>query len=461
MSARLSATKTATSRSDTRRLFRGSVWSVIAAMGARASSLLAMILTANYLDQAAFGMLGLVQTTVFMSGVFAGTGTGIAAMKLLAEYRESNKQMAGQIVASSLSMTLMLSAAFGVALYCLSPWIANALLQQPEMTLPLQVGAVLLPLTAVNMAQNGVLAGFELFRLLALANLLAGLIALPVLLLAATTGTLLMVVAGLSLAMLLNCLIFHVAIIRAARERGIAVPLFKTLHVHPALWKLAVPAVLFSMLTAPTDWACFAILARSEDGFAKLGIFNAANQWFNICRFVAQNLSVPLIPILAHVGATRGQGSGQRIRAVVKQSLKINLLIVFPVVAAGMLLSPWIMRLYGPTYAAHWPTLLILLACAGVFTVQMPVLRALHAAGRIWLTFGLNLLWSCTYILATLWLVESGSRGVATARLLSYTVYAAVTLAVGLSVLKIDRSSSDIGPADSDVDVGRSLPAAA
>ena len=55
-------------------------------------------------------MLGLVQTTVFMSGVFAGTGTGIAAMKLVAEYRESNKQMAGQIVASSLSMTLMLSA---------------------------------------------------------------------------------------------------------------------------------------------------------------------------------------------------------------------------------------------------------------------------------------------------------------------------------------------------------------
>ena len=88
-----------------------------------------------------------------------------------------------------------------------------------------------------------------------------------------------------------------------------------------------------------------------------------------------------------------------------------------------------------------------LLACAGVFTVQMPVLRALHAAGRIWLTFGLNLLWSCTYILATLWLVESGSRGLATARLLSYTVYAAVTLAVGLSVLKTDRSSSDIGPA--------------
>ena len=65
------------------------------------------------------------------------------------------------------------------------------------MTLPLQVGAVLLPLTAVNMAQNGVLAGFELFRLLALANLLAGLIALPVLLLAATTGKLLMVVGRL------------------------------------------------------------------------------------------------------------------------------------------------------------------------------------------------------------------------------------------------------------------------
>lgn len=451
---------TADSYSDTRRLFRGSFWSVIAAMGTRVSTLLAMILTAHYVDPASYGMLGLIQTTVFMSGVFAGTGTGIAAMKLVAEYRQSNRFMAGEVIVSSLSMTLMLSSAFGVALYFLSPWIATVLLRQPEITRSLQVGAFLLPLTAVNMTQNGVLAGLELFRLLAFSNLLAGAIALPVLLLSAITGKLVIVVGGLSLAMFLNCLVFHLAIMHATRQREIPLPIFlKIPRIHPALWKLAIPAVLFSMLTAPTDWACFAILARSEDGFAKLGVFNAANQWFSVFRFIAQHLSVPLIPILAHVGAEQVRGSASRVREVIKQGLRINLLIVIPAVVAGMLLSPWIMRLYGPAYAKHWPTLLLLLACAGVFTVQMPVLRALHAAGRIWLTFALNLLWSGTYILATLWLVGGGSRGLATARLLSYVVYGGTTLAIGFVVLTTEKTPTALEAAGSEA--CPSLPSAA
>jgi O-antigen/teichoic acid export membrane protein len=455
MKAQRRANSTDAPAADARRLFRGSIWSVIAAMGARASSLIAIILTAHYLDTSAFGMLGLIQTTVFMSGVFAGTGTGIAAMKLVAEYREVNKSAAAEVIVSSLSMTAVMAAAFGSALYILSPWIATTLLEQPNIIRPLQVGALLLPLTALNMTQNGVLAGFEVFRLLAAANLLAGLIALPVLLLAAVTGELVVVVGGLTLAMLLNCVIFHLAILRAARQRGIDLSFSPSaLRIRPALWKLALPAVLFSMLTAPTDWACFAILATTEDGFAKLGVFNAANQWFNVCRFVAQNLSIPLIPILAHVGIQQGEGSANRIRKVIRQGLKINLLVVIPVISLGMLISPWIMQLYGPEYRSHWPTLLLLLACAGVFTVQMPVLRALHATGRIWTTFALNLLWSFSYVVATLWLVGDGSRGLATARLLSYTLYAAATLATGFFVLTTDKPSSDAEPM-------RSLPAAA
>lgn len=434
----------ADAHSDARRLFRGSIWSVVAAMGARASTLCAMILTARYLDQSAFGMLGLIQTTVFMSGVFAGTGTGIAAMKLIAEYRDSDSKRAAEVISSSLALTLILASALAMALFCLCPWLATAVLRQPEITRPLQVGAILLPLTALNMTQNGVLAGFEVFRLLAVTNLLAGALALPVLLLAAMTGELLWVVFGLTIAMFLNCAVFHIAIRRAARQREIPFQMaWKIPNVHPALWKLALPAVLFAMLTAPTDWTCFAILARSEGGFDELGVFNAANHWFNICRFIGQNLTVPLIPILASLAAAPGDAASlRRFRGVLRQGLLTNLLLAIPVILFGMLASRWIMGLYGPEYVDDWPTLVLLLACAVAFTIQMPVLRALHAAGRIWLTFALNLLWAFVYVAATLWLVDSGSQGLATARLLSYVVYACGTLIVGTVVLRSPRSAT-------------------
>jgi O-antigen/teichoic acid export membrane protein len=126
----------------------------------------------------------------------------------------------------------------------------------------------------------------------------------------------------------------------------------------------------------------------------------------------------------------------------VSQGLKLNLLVVTPLVLLGMALSPWLMRLYGTEYASQWPTLMILMATAGVVAFLFPILRALHAGGHMWLTFFLNVLWSLVFISSTCLLVQHGSRGVAGARLLAFSVFAIIAAVVTARIYRDDSATT-------------------
>ncbi|MEP7354359.1 MAG: hypothetical protein ABI824_14125, partial [Acidobacteriota bacterium] len=59
---------------ERRELVHGASWSVIAAIVARGSNVLAMILCARLLPQESFGQVALIQTTVGTFGPLAGLG---------------------------------------------------------------------------------------------------------------------------------------------------------------------------------------------------------------------------------------------------------------------------------------------------------------------------------------------------------------------------------------------------
>src|SRR5262249_25256100 len=152
------------------RIIRGSFWSLVGTVGARALSLSLSIIVARLLGKAAFGEVGMIQSTVGTFQTFAGFSLGLLATKHVAQLRRNDPGRAGLILALSDSAALISGLTMTLVLLISSPLIAHRLLANAPIGGLLQISSVLLLFGAINGAQTGTLAGFEAFASLARAN---------------------------------------------------------------------------------------------------------------------------------------------------------------------------------------------------------------------------------------------------------------------------------------------------
>jgi O-antigen/teichoic acid export membrane protein len=172
-------------------------------------------------------------------------------------------------------------------------------------------------------------------------------------------------------------------------------------------------------ISGPVSWATSAMLVNCPEGYAQMGIYNATNSWFQSVTFLPGLLAQVLLPILSgYVGANEKQKGKQAL----KISTIVNLLIVIPIVVIGSILSPWIMKLYGPKFIDGWPTLVLTFLAAGVLMIQSPITQQFIAHGRMWAYFGTHVLWGATFLVATHLMLPFGAVGLASGRLIAYVV---------------------------------------
>jgi O-antigen/teichoic acid export membrane protein len=182
-------------------------------------------------------------------------------------------------------------------------------------------------------------------------------------------------------------------------------------------------------MVGPVFWLCCAMLVNSPNGYAEMGIYNAANQWFTVVIFLPGVLGQVLLPVLSE---SMGSGMIERTRKASLLSVKFNAQIVLPPVICCSLASPWIMEAYGPGFGGAWLTLVIVLLTAATLSVLAPIGQLLVAGGRVWTGFSMNFGWGVAFYGLTILLVDRGANGVATARLLAYLLHSIWTVAFAL-----------------------------
>jgi len=194
----------------------------------------------------------------------------------------------------------------------------------------------------------------------------------------------------------------------------------------PVLWKFSLPALLSGALVAPVYWICSAILVNRPNGYAEMGVFNAANQWYGALLFLPVTLGTSLLPLLSD---RFGDGDKKGSAGVLGFMLRLNAIIVLPVVLGMSLFSPYIMRMYGPAYGHAWPMLIVVMVTAGLFAILMPVGDVIAASGKMWLGCIMNAGWAVVFISSTYLFVGRGlgSLGLASARLIAYGIHAVWT----------------------------------
>ena len=424
-----------------KRLAAGAFWTLLGSVAARILTLPISVVLARWMGPAHYGELGIIQNSVDFFSTFAGFGLGLTATKHIAELRAKDPERAGRILALSTATAAVTGVAVALALFVLAPWLAAHTLAAPHLTNALRIGAALLFFAAITSAQSGALYGFEAFKVSAHLQAIVGLLNLPFMLGGYLVGGLPGILWGMVAAKAVEWLLKHRAVRAQAQRMNMRIEYQHCSRELSILWKFSLPALLSGALVAPVYWVCSAILVNRPNGYAEMGIFNAANQWYGALLFLPVTLGASLLPLLSD---RLGDGDNKGSAGVLGFMLRLNAAIMVPVVVGMSLFSPLIMRMYGPAYSHSWPTLIAVMLTAGLFAILMPVGDVIAASGRMWLGCVMNAGWALVFITSTLVFVGAGagSFGLASARLLSYVFHAVWTFWFAYIVIRKNRRES-------------------
>ena len=424
----------------------GAFWSLIGGVISRVLGLAASVLVARMLDREVFGELGIIQSTIGLFGAFAGFGLGTTAAKFVAEYRLIDKIKAGRILALSWLAAWATGGLVASSLFITAPWLSKHALAAPDLTPLLRIAAILLCISSVHGAQTGALTGFEAFREIARVSLITGAASFPIMVAGAYFGGIEGVVWGMVLSRLVSCVASHLAILNESRRAGVRTAFEGCLGEWKVLWSFSLPATISGVLVGPVNWVCNAMLVNRENGYAEMGIFNAANQWFGALMFLPGILGQALFPMLSE---RLGQKDHARAGKILWTAMRLNFVTVFPFILIGGFASHLIMGLYGRSFAHGWATLVVVLLTAAVYAIEAPVGDVIAASGQMWTGCAMNAGWAMAFVGMSFALVSWGALGLAAGRFIAYLLHAIWTFGFAYILIKRIKSTSDVTHAES------------
>lgn len=404
-----------------RRMASGAFWSFTGNAVAKVVVLVAGIVCAHILSKEQYGEFGMVRSTINMFVIFGTAGLGMTATKYIAEFKNTQKERVGSIYCLTNGFAVVTGLFTTICILFFSKYLASVTLHAPHLVGSIRVGALLLFVTVMNGAQNGVLLGFENYKARAINTLFGSIAEAVFMLLGAYLFGVFGAILGYGLGYIVLYLCNLIAIRRDLSNYGISKDY---LHIKKRdlslLYKFSIPAALSSVLVGPAFWVSRTILVRAN-GFSELAIYEAANYWNTIILFLPAAVSQIILPILSSIP----KGDTNKFWKVLNLNLCFNMGITFILVLGVSVLSPYLMASYGDGYRDSFLVLIVLVSSA-IFSVASNVVgNAIVSKGKMWMGLLFNSIWALLFILFSWLFIKNGmgSIGISLALLLSYFIH--------------------------------------
>jgi O-antigen/teichoic acid export membrane protein len=328
----------------------GATWSVVSTAISYGASILAYLVTARLLGVENYGAFGLVNSTIGMFGILAGMGMGLTATKHVAEWLVPAPERAARVIKLTLSATAVASAAVCVLLWATADLVATRFLRAPELAPLLRLSTLMLFFGALSNAQNGVIAGFEAFRVLAQVNVWRGVFAVVAQLVFVWRWGLTGAVLGMSATNALAFVLNGQAIRRLSAKNGLTGLAHRgaMLSERSVLWTFSLPTTAAGLIPVVMQWLTNALLARQHGGFVQLGYLNAASNWRALVTFLPFTIASAALPALSAITAETFESKHRRLEL----ANALNQLVLWPIAVGTMLLGGVIVSSYGADFSA-------------------------------------------------------------------------------------------------------------
>ncbi len=403
------------------RMASGAFWSLTGTAIARALVMVAGIVCAHILSKEIYGQFGMVKTTIATFMAIGGSGISLAATKYVSEYRKSHPELISSIYFVTNGFALLMSLVVTALLYFLSDLIA-ARLDTPELSPTLKLASFILIFVVVNIAQEGVIAGFEDFKSKSIATFIGGVLQAMALLVGAYFWGLNGAIVGYGLGFAIISVLYRYFISKNMRAHSIKLDWRKVKRSDfSLLYRFVIPAALSSIVVVPTFFV-IRVLLKDFMSFGTMADYDVGEQWRVMILFVPSSVSHIVLPILASINKEQN-----KFWKVTHASLAINGAVTLLIAAVVIALSGWIITFYGKAYNNPWP--LVFLSASCVFAAMAEVVgKSIASLARIWAIMLMNLLWSSIAIGLTYVFLRMGmgTTAPALAILISYIVHLVV-----------------------------------
>lgn len=382
------------------------------------------VIVAKDLGRESYGSYAFLQGTLATLIIVAQVALGFVATKCVAEFRSTQKERAGRIIAVSITISaitgLMATAiAFGGA-----NLVASRVAQQPQLVPLIRFASPVVFFAVVTAILTGALAGLAKFRTIAVTGVIAGTAYLAI----GAAGTIGWQLRGVAVALALSAalqtVIVWIALFRESARAGIPI-VFGGIDSIKAersmLQHMTLPASLAGFVNMMGIWLSMAILARQADGITQLALFTAANSLRMIVAFVPALINNVGFPMLSNLkGEADSAGYRRMFWTNVASVVGAALCGAIVIGAAG----PYVLRLFGNSFGPGYPVLLILLFTTVPEALGISIHQAVQTHGSLWTTIlCVSLPREITCVIAALVLAPRyGAIGLAVSYLLGYGV---------------------------------------
>lgn len=390
----------------------------------RGAGFVANIFAARAAGPGSFGAYSLVLATAGMIANYAGAGIGSTASRFSGQYPVSSKDYRGFL--RSILIVSIGSALVAALLTLISAeWFAKSILGNQGLVTILRIGALSAGALILLECCKGFLIGQQRHHGLLLLSLVFGTAVLAILPVAAHFGAGAMI-AGQGTATLLAvsaCMLF-------ARRLGLVPSSSITVKVGTA--GVVVPKMLrFGMTQLGSviginiaSWWLASLLARHDVSLFQMGLYAVANQFRGLAGIGPGLLAQICYPLLT---PESGREYGGPDRVLLANSF-LAITASFVLGAAGVLLLPFVLRLYGESFAAAEVPCALALATAVVHMGAAPAANRMSIV-NLRATAAINLVASVLIVGLGIWFVpRAGATGAVGAFLLVHTFSSAAVL---------------------------------
>ncbi len=416
----------------------GAFWALVGAGVSRALTLASAVLAGRLLGTTGFGEVGMIQSTQGLFGIVAGAGLGLAATKFVAEFRSVDPARTGRCVTVAGTIALISGTLMALVLLVLSGVIASSVLTAPHLTVELQVATGLVLFGTINGVQTGALAGFGDFRTLAVLNSIRGVFLCVFLIAGITLGGVLGGVIGLVLTEAIAVLVNHVALRRLLPEKG-------AWQDRNAVWgelvmmcRFSVLSLLGSVCVMSAMWFANVVLVAQPDGYASLGVFNAAERWRQLLLFLPASFSPVIFTMLSNLHGTSDRNAYRRLFGL---NLAVSIaVVVVPSIGIILCASP-AMGLFGDEYRVGQMTLVILAASSVAVVLNNLLGQILVSQGAMMGRFVLDVLLAAVLAIASWQLIPIyRDQGMALGSLIAFGVTSAALIVTTVYLMRTHRN---------------------
>lgn len=342
-------------------LFKDSFWAVAGNGFGNVLLLFAGILIARFLGKDVYGIYGIAKSTMFQVACFSTFGLGYSSTKFIAQYATSDTSKLKSIAICAIKITIIFSLIIGILTFCFSGLFATYV-NNPDMKNVFRFISVLIVFRSLSTVCAGILAGFKLFKRLAINNIVSGFVMVII----SVPLAYHLQLGGAMVALAISQIVLSILNITSVSK------IIKSLHEQSdesstySLLKFSLPVAIQELSYSIFIWSSNLIMAKYAS-LGEVGIYSACSQW---------NAVVLMIPNLLYnvvLSYLSGTSVNKEHSKLLYRMIVINFICALIPFIIIVILSPIIVSFYGTSFLGMQKVLNILIlstvfySCANVF----------------------------------------------------------------------------------------------